>query len=79
MLVSSPSASNSLSFRFSGDDRGALEEATDSARDVRPSIAGVAERPRPSNGFGREVGGRIEVVVRLTGGPGRGSPDMIAF
>jgi hypothetical protein len=59
-------------------DRGALaEEATDSARDWRPSSAGVAERPRDSR-FGRAAGGRrVDVVVRLVGGiPGRGRPDM---
>jgi hypothetical protein len=79
ILVSSPpSCSNSRSLRFSGDDRAALEvEATDSARDERPSLsAGVAERPRDSK-FGRDIGGRIEEVVRLTcGAPGRGRPDM---
>jgi hypothetical protein len=76
ILVSSPSASNSRSFRLRGEDRGALWEATDSARDERPSMAGVAERPRESK-FGRDMGGRIVEVVRLTcGSPGRGSPDM---
>jgi hypothetical protein len=80
MLVSSPSASNSRSLRFSGDDRGPLEDATDSARDVRPpSRAGVAERPRERR-FGRDIGGRIVDTVRLTCGgcPGRGRPDMLA-
>jgi hypothetical protein len=76
MLVSSPSVSNSRSFRFRGEDRGALDEATDSARDERPSMAGVAERPRESK-LGRDIGGRMVEVVRLTGGwPGRGRPDM---
>jgi hypothetical protein len=52
------------------------EEATDSARDWRPSIAGVADRPRDSK-FGRAAGGRmLDVVVRFTGAPGRGRPDM---
>jgi hypothetical protein len=81
ILVSSPTSSYSRSFRFSGEDRGALEvDATDSARDERPSLnAGVAERPR-DNKFGREAGGRIVEVVRLTcGGPGRGRPDMADY
>jgi hypothetical protein len=76
MLVSSWSCSNSRSFRLRGEDRGARDEATDSARDVRPSMAGVAERPRDMR-LGRAAGGRIEDVVRLAGGiPGRGRPDM---
>jgi hypothetical protein len=76
MLVSSPSISKSRSFRFRGEDRGALDEATDSAREERPSVAGVAERPRDIK-FGRDIGGRIVDVVRLAcGGPGRGRPDM---
>jgi hypothetical protein len=79
MLVSWPSsASNSRSFRLRGDDRGALAEATDSALDERPSSMGVAERPRAMCG-GRVVGGRIDVVFRLSGGPGRGSPDIVTF
>jgi hypothetical protein len=78
IFVSSLSVSNSRSLRLSGDDRGALEEATDSARDVRPSSMGVAERPRDER-CGRDIGGRIVDTVRLTcGGPGRGSPDMAA-
>jgi hypothetical protein len=78
MLVSSPSVSKSRSFRFSGEDRGARDEATESARDVRPSSAGVAERPRESR-FGRDIGGRIVDTVRFTccGAPGRGRPDML--
>src|SRR5689334_5609369 len=64
ILVSSPS-SNSRSLRFSGEERGARVEATDSARDERPSSAGVAERPRDIR-FGRDIGGRIVEVVRLT-------------
>ena len=51
-------------------------EATDSALEARPSMAGVAERPRARWG-GRVVGGRIDVVVRLTGAPGLGRPDMV--
>jgi len=79
MLVSSPSVSNSRSFRFRGDGRGALAvEATDSALDERPSIAGVADRPRARCG-GRVVGGRINPVFRFTGAPGRGRPDMMTF
>jgi hypothetical protein len=75
IFVSSPS-SNSRSLRFRGDDRGPLVDATDSARDERPSSAGVAERPRDIR-LGRDIGGRIVEVVRLTGGgPGRGRPDM---
>ena len=80
MLVSSPSVSKSLSLRLRGEDRGALDEATDSAREERPSMAGVAERPRAMNEVGRVAGGRIEDVVRLTcGGPGRGRPDILSF
>jgi len=81
MFVSSTVSSYSRSFRFNGDDRGAREvEATDSARDERPSLsAGVAERPRDIR-FGRDAGGRIVEVVRLTcGGPGRGRPDMAGY
>jgi hypothetical protein len=81
MFVSSTVSSYSRSFRFSGEDRGAREvEATDSARDERPSLsAGVAERPRDIK-FGRDAGGRIVEVVRLTcGGPGRGRPDMTDY
>lgn len=78
ILVSSSSCSNSRSFRLRGDDLGALDEATDSARDVRPSMAGVAERPRDKR-LGRDAGGRIVDVVRLVGGiPGRGRPDIAA-
>lgn len=79
MLVSSPSVSKSRSLRFSGEDRGAREEATESARDVRPSSAGVAERPRESR-FGRDIGGRMVDTVRFTccGAPGRGRPDILA-
>jgi hypothetical protein len=64
--------------RLRGDDRGIRAEATDSALDERPSIAGVAERPRARCG-GRVVGGRMLVVFRLSGGPGLGSPDIAAF
>ena len=79
MFVSSPPSLSKSILRFRGDDRGArAEEATDSALDERPSMAGVAERPRARWG-GRVVGGRMLVVFRLTGGPGRGSPDMAAF
>lgn len=69
---------------MSGDERGVprvLVEATDSARDVRPSSMGVAERPRrrllvPV----REAGGRIDDVVRFTAGaPGLGRPDMSKY
>lgn len=77
MLVSCPSTSNPRSLRFIGDERSVRAvEATDSALDARPSMAGVAERPRARCG-GRVVGGRIDVVVRLTGGPGLGRPDMV--
>ena len=67
---------------MSGDERGVpfvLVEATDSARDVRPSSIGVAERPRMRLFVAvRDAGGRIEEVVRfaVAGAPGLGSPDM---
>lgn len=79
MLVSSPSISNSRAWRLRGDDRSALVvEATDSALDVRPSMAGVPDRPRARCG-GRVVGGRIAVVVRLACAPGLGRPDMMTL
>lgn len=86
MFVSCSASSNSRSFLLSGDERGVpltLEDATDSARDVRPeaSRAGVAERPRRRLFVaGRDAGGRIVDVVRLTaGGPGLGRPDMSRY
>jgi hypothetical protein len=79
MLVSSPSCSNSRSFRLllaCGEDR-TLEDATEDAGDARPLRAGVAERPRIVLSGGRIEGGRIEVFALLIGGaPGRGSPDI---
>lgn len=57
-------------------------EATDSARDVRPSSMGVAERPRIRLFVAvRDAGGRIEEVVRLVaaGAPGLGRPDMSKY
>lgn len=81
MFVSSPSASKSRSFRLTpdrGDDRAVLVEATDSAGEVRPVCAGVADRPRARVDVGRDMGGRIDEVVRFVGGcPGRGRPDII--
>jgi hypothetical protein len=82
MLVSEPPSSKSAAFRFNGDERGVplvLVEATDSARDVRPSSMGVADRPRMRLFVAwRDAGGRMEVVVRFVaaGAPGLGRPDM---
>src|SRR5690242_17459390 len=82
MLVSWPASSKSAAFLLSGDERGVpfvLVEATDSARDVRPSSIGVAERPQIRLFVAvRDAGGRIEEVVRfaVAGAPGLGSPDM---
>lgn len=82
MFVSCPPSSKSVAFLLSGDERGVplvLFEATDSARDERPSSMGVAERPRRRLLVAcRDAGGRIVEVVRFTaGGPGRGRPDML--
>lgn len=83
MLVSCPASSKSAAFLLSGDERGVplvlVVEATDSARDVRPSSMGVAERPRIRLFVVvREAGGRIDEVVRFAaaGAPGLGRPDM---
>lgn len=81
MFVSCPASSKSVAFLLSGDERGVplvLVEATDSAREVRPSSMGVAERPRSRLFVAcRDAGGRMVDVVRFTaGGPGRGRPDM---
>ena len=82
MLVSEPPSSKSTAFLFNGDERGVplvLVEATDSARDVRPSSMGVADRPRMRLFVAwRDAGGRMEVVVRFVaaGAPGLGRPDM---
>jgi len=79
MFVSSP-VSKSLSFLLvlgCGDAR-VLVDATDSARDVRPmSVAGVAERPRAGCAGGRIEDGRLMGGLFVTGGPGRGRPDII--
>lgn len=82
ILVSDPASSKSVAFLLSGDERGVplvLVEATDSARDVRPSNMGVADRPRIRLlAAWRAAGGRMEEVVRLVaaGAPGLGRPDM---
>ena len=80
MLVSSLSVSKSRSFLLipeEGDDLAVRVEATDSALEVRPLSAGVAERPRARLEDGRTVGGRIDVVVRFVTNPGRGRPDIL--
>lgn len=86
MFVSCPASSKSTAFLLSGDERGVplvlVVEATDSARDVRPSSMGVAERPRMRLlGPWRDAGGRIVDVVRFTaaGTPGLGRPDMLRY
>jgi hypothetical protein len=85
ILVSSPpSFSKSRCLRLvpvdcAGEERILAEDATESAREVRPSCAGVSERPRGTSG------GRIEPWRNNTflppdgadGSPGRGRPDIL--
>lgn len=79
MLVSSPpSCSYSRAFRLTpdcGDDR-TLEEATDSAGEVRPLCAGVAERPRAVLSGGRIEDWRFSGTLLPGACPGRGRPDI---